>query len=237
MTREPPPVINATPLVRGHKENSERLNASQFLCKLASHDYLWVLMSREAFMATAYVYFGKPINVDTTTALITACRTLAWESDASSGDPLWDKIHLTIASGGGGITQGFAAFNELKALPVELTTHNVGSVDSAAILIFMAGSKRLAVKASGFLFHESTWNFAGQGDVTLTTAGNTKKWLETYEGMQAEIVASRTGLQQDDVRKMMRDGTCIRSEEAVTLGLVDSVQEFALPRTARSWCV
>ncbi len=55
--------------------------------------------------------------------------------------------------------------------------------------------------------------------------------------MQTEIVASCTGLQQEAVYKMMRDGTCIRSEEAVALGLIDSVLEFALPQTARFWCV
>lgn len=187
-------------------------------------------------MGTAYVYFGKPVNVDTISALIIACRTLTTENDPS-GNPLWDKIHLTIASGGGAITPGFAAYNELKALPIELTTHNVGSVDSAAILIFMAGSKRLANKASGFLFHESTWNYSGQGEVTLTTAGNAKKWLETYEGMQTEIVSDRTGIRTKEVLKMMREGTCVRSDEAITLGLVDSVQEFSMPRSARWWCV
>ena len=174
--------------------------------------------------------------MDTINALIFACRTLVGENDPS-GTALWDKIHLTIASGGGGITPGFAAFNELRAVPIELTTHNVGSVDSAAILIFMAGSKRLANKASGFLFHESTRNYSGQGEVTLTTAGNAKKWLETYEGMQTEIVSTGTGMQADDVLKKMREGACVRSDEALNLGLVESVQEFTMPRASRWWCV
>lgn len=60
----------------------------------------------------------------------------------SQGAP---SITLCISSGGGMADQAFYAYEILKNFPVELITYNVGAVHSAAMYIFLAGSKRYAV--------------------------------------------------------------------------------------------
>src|SRR5579872_6044413 len=55
------------------------------------------------------------------------------------------SITLLISSPGGAPDQAFYAYEILKSYPVPITTHNVGSVHSAAMAIFLAGSTRLAV--------------------------------------------------------------------------------------------
>jgi ATP-dependent protease ClpP protease subunit len=186
----------------------------------------------EAKMATAYVYFGKPINSETATALVSACKLIVTERDGS-GNRLWDSIHLSIASGGGDIIAAFSIYNELKALEVSLTTHNIGAVDSATILIFISGTRRLASKASAFFFHQVGWTFPGQGQLNASTVNDATKWLDTYEALMAETVEAHTNIAKDKVLQMMREGTSIRSGEARSIGLVHAVEELSIPWNAR----
>ena len=58
-------------------------------------------------------------------------------------------ITLCISSPGGDPAQAFYAYEMLKNYPVPIITHNVGSVHSAAIPIFLAGSRRRAVPQTG----------------------------------------------------------------------------------------
>jgi hypothetical protein len=53
-----------------------------------------------------------------------------------------EDIYLIISSGGGNVFEGLSLGAFMKTLPVKITTHNVGQVDSIANLIFSAGSKR-----------------------------------------------------------------------------------------------
>jgi ATP-dependent protease ClpP protease subunit len=142
-------------------------------------------------MATAYLYFGKPVNADTITGLLGACRTLLYEKD-TNGVPLWDHFHIEIASGGGDLIYGFAGYNLLSDLPIKVTTHNCSAVDSAAIMLFLAGETRTATTLSAFHFHQSSWTFASPGQ-PINVINDANKWLERYEEMMAQCVA-RAGL-------------------------------------------
>jgi ATP-dependent protease ClpP protease subunit len=109
--------------------------------------------------------------------LLVACRTLVSEVDPDTKTPKWDTIHLTLTCGGGAINAAFAAYNELRGLPVKLITHNVGATDSAALLFFMAGSQRLASAASAFHFHQVAWSFSSKDDLPVTVLGDALRWL------------------------------------------------------------
>jgi ATP-dependent protease ClpP protease subunit len=63
----------------------------------------------------------------------------------------YNEIYLAISSLGGSTHSGIALFNYLKALPITLTTHNLGTVDSASVVVFLAGQNRFACKDSRFL--------------------------------------------------------------------------------------
>ena len=65
-------------------------------------------------------------------------------------------IDLHISSNGGSTSAGITAYNFLKKLPYALMTRNIGNVDSAAILPFLAGQLRTAEDVSRFTFHPAT---------------------------------------------------------------------------------
>ena len=66
---------------------------------------------------------------------------------------------ILISSPGGSVFHGLSAYNYLKGLPVEVTTHNFGSVDSIGVVLYCGGAKRLSVPQARFLLHGVSANF------------------------------------------------------------------------------
>ncbi len=62
---------------------------------------------------------------------------------------------ILLSSQGGEVLSGLAAYYYLHGLNIDLTTYNLGQVDSAANLIFCAGKHRYALPNTRFLIHSS----------------------------------------------------------------------------------
>ena len=50
-----------------------------------------------------------------------------------------NEFIILISSPGGSVMHGLSAYNYLKGLPVKITTHNFGSVDSIGVIVFCGG--------------------------------------------------------------------------------------------------
>ena len=100
-------------------------------------------------MALHVVHFVRPINEGTCNGLIQACLG-AIKQGAS-------ELRLHISSTGGSTVYGFTLYHFLKSLPIKVTAHNMGSVESMAILVYLAASTRTAEQRSRFLIHPLTW--------------------------------------------------------------------------------
>ncbi len=193
-------------------------------------------------MATAHIFFGKPITPDTATALVLASRALMGERTPTlPGQPLspllWNHLHYSMSCGGGDLIAAFGAFNEMKGLPVKVTTHNAGAINSAAIMPFMVGERRTASPASAFFFHQVRWNFSTNANVPMYVINEAATWLGVYENMMVDYVASRSGQKKETILNMMREGTSVSSADAKTLGLIHDVCECSIPQDARSYQV
>jgi ATP-dependent Clp protease protease subunit len=193
---------------------------------------------------TAHIFFGKPINADTATGLVAACRNLIGErakvaDGAPQGPLLWSDFRVEISSPGGEVGPAFSMFNELIGMSIPVHTHNAGQVDSSAIMPFMAGTRRTASPMSAFVFHQSTWTFGATATTqTAIQMQDAVRWLETYDAMIAETVASRSAtLKKEDVLSMMRAGTLVTPADALKVGLIHAIEECRTPRDARSWQV
>src|SRR5208282_3839681 len=106
----------------------------------------------------AYVSFVRPINWDTVTPLLNACNQIV-----NSGA---QQLCLLIGSPGGQVDPGFAIYNQLIGLPIEVITHNISCVDSMANVVFLAGSKRRACTNATFLFHGIKWGSPSPVELT-----------------------------------------------------------------------
>ena len=83
-------------------------------------------------MALHIVHFIGPINANSACTVRNLCLQ-ALQSGAS-------EIELHMSTEGGNMTAGFALYFFLKSLPLPLTTHNIGSVESVGVAIFLGYS-------------------------------------------------------------------------------------------------
>src|SRR5205085_8826108 len=72
-------------------------------------------------------------------------------------------LKVLISSGGGDVDTAINIYSYLKNVPIEVETIGFGQIDSAAILIFLAGKRRYAVKDTRFFLHEISLNVQRQG--------------------------------------------------------------------------
>ncbi len=68
---------------------------------------------------------------------------------------------ININSNGGETDAGISAYQYLKSLPVHITTHNIGSVQSSATMIYCAGTQRYSLAHSIFMLHGSATTYGG----------------------------------------------------------------------------
>jgi hypothetical protein len=98
-----------------------------------------------AISPVVYVTFSAEINPNTTESLLAAFANLVNQGVR--------EVHLLLSTPGGSVMHGLNMYNVLRALPIRLTTHNVGSVNSMGNVVFLAGEIRLACPHSTFMFH------------------------------------------------------------------------------------
>jgi ATP-dependent protease ClpP protease subunit len=114
------------------------------------------------------------------------------------------KITLCLSSPGGVPDQAFYAYEVLVAQSsqVELVTHNLGTVQSAAMILFLAGTKRYAVPNATFLVHATTHNTGGSVTIDHVTYGAAS--IEADDVRAMTIMAERTGKDMKTVRQWFR---------------------------------
>lgn len=130
---------------------------------------------------------------------------------------------LLISSPGGSVFHGLSAYNYLKGLPVEISTHNFGSVDSIGVVLFCGGSRRFCVPQARFLLHGASVSFANE-------RLEEKQLEERLKGLRidieniAKIIAANTGRGVDQVTAAMLERITLNPEEARDWGLVHQIK-------------
>lgn len=130
---------------------------------------------------------------------------------------------LLISSPGGSVFHGLSAYNYLKGLPVEISTHNFGSVDSIGVILYCAGKKRYSSPQARFLIHGVTANFP-------KCSLEEKQLEERIKGLKidmeniAKVIAANTGKKINEVTDAMLDRTTLNPEEAKKWGLVHEIK-------------
>ena len=133
------------------------------------------------------------------------------------------QFTLLISSPGGNVHHGLSAYNYLKGLPVTITTHNFGSVDSMGVVVFCGGGKRLSVPQARFLLHGVSAGFQNE-------RLEEKQLEERLKGLQnnveniAKVIAANTNKSLQDVKDAILERTILSPEEAKAWGLVDEIK-------------
>lgn len=131
---------------------------------------------------------------------------------------------ILISSPGGSVIHGLSTYNYLKGLPVRITTHNFGSVDSIGIVLYCAGSRRLSVPQARFLLHAVNVQFKGNQSLEEKQLEERLKGLRIDIENIAKVIAANTGKNVEDVTNAMIERVTLTPEEAQSWGLVHEIK-------------
>lgn len=136
-----------------------------------------------------------------------------------------DELEIEIHSPGGSVFDGFTLYNELlklrgRGVKVTATINTLAA--SMASVIAMAADKVRIVPNGQIMIHEAQTGVHG-------TADDLRKAAEQAERMNvqlAEIYSARTGLDEKEVREMMKNETWMDAKGAIEKKFADEILRF-----------
>ena len=182
-------------------------------------------------MTVHTIHFMRSINPDTLSWLQNVTLS-ALEKGAAE---LW--IH--ISSDGGTNDQGFAIYYFLRSLPVPITMHCIGIVESMAVIMYLAGESRLIVPHGKVKIHPMHWEFPG-GTVDHDRLSEYVDSLDFDAKRYAEIFDERTSSASGRIgvrAHLAGKAKLLDADGALEAGIATSVVEAKIPATATRWWV
>lgn len=71
-----------------------------------------------------------------------------------------DQITLYLSSEGGDLNSGFSLYNFIRSYPLPIKIINMGTIESIAVMIYLAADERYSIENSRFLFHSFHWGYS-----------------------------------------------------------------------------
>jgi ATP-dependent protease ClpP protease subunit len=140
-----------------------------------------------------------------------------------------DNIAVRINSPGGSVFDAIAIYNALVKHPANVTTYVDALAASAASVIAMAGDKCVMMVGSQMMIHDALGVEVGNAKAMREMAAFLDKQTENI----ASIYAAKAGGDTDAWLKLMYDETWMFAQEAVDLGLADSVYTRAVKQATK----
>lgn len=129
-----------------------------------------------------------------------------------------EPLYILINSEGGDEGCGRALAGMIRNLRdkgMVVNTTGFGDVQSAAVIVFAAGEKRLLSRYATVMVHESTDAIEGNASKIKKTS----KQMESDEKFWCDIMQELTGTDSKIWMKLHEDETYLRPEEALKLNL------------------
>lgn len=135
-------------------------------------------------------------------------------------------ITLVLASPGGDTAAAFAAYNILKTLPINLTTFNVGNIDSAAMLLYCAGAHRYSLPGPGvrFLIHGNSITFGTGVPMDAAAMDAQTAQLKSLNQMVIDAISAVATKKRSEVEQAVHSQAILTPEEAKNWGIVQEVR-------------
>jgi ATP-dependent protease ClpP protease subunit len=178
---------------------------------------------------TFYINYFDEISASKVLRLMALCNDVL-----ANAIPTPTTLYFSFSSKGGDVVAGITLYNFLRALPVQVVMHNIGSVDSIAIAIFLSAHVRYACRHSRFLFHGFSWSFAQGQPSTANQVREILSGLEQNEALLREILVERSKFTEAKALAFLHQGETKDPVFALQIGVIDEIRDFALPPNAQS---
>ena len=175
-------------------------------------------------MSETYVRLTAPITPHSTQRLLQIIDQ-KYQSGAR-------RLHLLLSTPGGSVAHGISLYNFLKGIPIEVVTHNFGTVDSIGIIIFCAGSERYSVPHARFFLHPVGFDIKGNLRADEHWLLERTQSLKIDQVNIARIIAETAGRDPNAVLADIGQRKTLHPEEAQAYGLVTGIKPDILPLEA-----
>jgi ATP-dependent protease ClpP protease subunit len=169
----------------------------------------------------AFISFSAEVVPHTIEALLATAANLVNQG--------FREIVLLLSTPGGSVMHGITAYNILRGLPISLTTHNVGNVDSIGTVIFLAGLHRYACPQTTFVLHGVAYSTKSAAQFFERTMEEKLEGLRADQQRISAIYQERAGIKAEQAEQFFLRGTTINATEAVERGIVHELREVQVP--------
>lgn len=132
-----------------------------------------------------------------------------------------DPITIYLNTPGGYVYDGFAMYDAIKSSPCEVTIIGIGQIMSMGAVILQAADNRILYPHSFLMIHDGESSFEGH-------SRNFEVWGKHSKDIRNifyEIFAERSHKSANFWKKKCLLDSVFTAEEAVDLGLADSIQK------------
>ncbi len=161
----------------------------------------------------------------------TAHQLITWVNSQIYSTPI-KRLKIVISSNGGDIDSAIRIYVFLKSLSIEVETIAFSQIDSAANIIYVAGSKRIAIKGCRFFLHEGIFTI-GNSTATLHNHEENLSILKELSKRHVSILSQEMGKKEKDIKRLLEESTILTTEKAKGFGLVHEILE-KLPLTKQT---
>ena len=149
------------------------------------------------------------------------------------------KIILNLSSIGGDLASAFGAYHHLRSLGIPLVAHNIGNVESSAVLLYLAADFRLAAPHSRFMFHDFHWGF-GNESVRKPVLAEKLASLDFDSARYRDIFNERSKGAKSPIEigdALNGDALYAAASAALDAGICHEISEPAVPAGAILWWI
>lgn len=174
---------------------------------------------RPARPLNLHVSFSAPIDAAGAGRLVAACNVAVNEG--------YGGVEVAFNSPGGYVGDGVFLYNYIRALPIPVHFHNIGTVASIAVVVFCAGTRRSCTANALFLIHPVT--NSPPGPMTPEPWQAMLDYARADEARIDAVLTERTRFDAAMLARRRAADVMITPDEALKFGLVDAVADLALP--------
>jgi ATP-dependent Clp protease protease subunit len=140
--------------------------------------------------------------------------------------------YIMLATDGGEVDGGIFLYNTLRSLPITVTTHNIGRVESIGNIVFLAGSERIATPGCLFYFHPVSLQFHSRAIVDKVILKEKLDIIKHSERRLKDIYKSELQLSNATLNGFFSRGNRMSADDALHIGLVSTIKPAEIPDSA-----
>lgn len=161
------------------------------------------------------ITFSDPINSSSVKNFIEVLDKLCMEK------PEAKYLTINISSPGGDVDVAIELFHFLRELDCKIQTINTSYVNSAAVIVYLAGDVRICHSGSTFYIHSISKRLKGNFDAKSLL--KEAKEIAVNTDIVATLLEQRTTRNKRYWKTLMSKGNILKAKQAINIGLASSI--------------